>query len=128
MMKIDHIAIWVDDLEGMKNFYVKYFGCSVSAKYENQAKQFSSYFLSFGDGTRVELMHRTDIVERESNDKLGLTHLAFRLESREVVNKLTTTFAEDGFAVEGSPRVTGDGYYESMVLDPENNRLELVAE
>jgi lactoylglutathione lyase len=128
MMKIDHIAVWVKDLEKMKNFHVKYFGCTVNDRYENPTKQFSSYFLSFADGARIELMHRMDIVERGSNNKQGLTHIAFKLKSHEAVKKLTTTFAEDGFTVEGFPRVTGDGYYESVILDPENNRLELVAE
>jgi len=126
-MKIDHIAIWVNDLEEMKYFYMKYFGCTVNNKYENTGKRFSSYFLSFSEGARVELMKRHDIVVRDNSNNLGLAHLAFQVESRSVVDSMTEKFEKDGFKVEGFPRITGDGYYESVILDPENNRIELVA-
>ncbi len=123
---IDHIAIWVEDLEKMREFYCKYFDGVSNQKYENKIKGFESYFISFDGATRIELMKRKDIEERIYKEILGLAHLAFKVGSKEKVNELTEIFRKDGYKIIGEPRTTGDGYYESVILDPEGNRIELV--
>ncbi len=124
-MKIEHIAIWVKDLEGMKRFYQKYFQAKAGPIYHNPKKKFTSYFLSFEDGCRLELMHNPDLTNSDHQLRLGITHLAMSVGSKNKVDQLTTSLNEDGYKVVGEPRTTGDGYYESVVLDPENNRLEI---
>lgn len=126
-MQIDHIALWTKDLEKEKDFYAKYFDCSVNTKYENIEKNYSSYFLSFYDGTRIELMNRGDITESKSGNTFGLAHIAISVGTRDKVDNLTRQFEKDGFMVESYPRITGDGYYESVTFDPENNKIELLA-
>ena len=123
---IDHIAVWVEDLEKMREFYCKYFDGVSNQKYENKIKGFESYFISFDGATRIELMKRKDIEERIYKEILGLAHLAFKVGSKEKVNELTEIFRKDGYKIIGEPRTTGDGYYESVILDPEGNRIELV--
>ena len=127
-MKIEHIAIWTEDLEAAKEFYTKYFNMTCGEKYTNTQKRFSSYFLSFEDSsTRIELMHRLDILK--PNDKKGftngLTHFAISVGSKELVNSLTEKLRANNFIIQGEPRTTGDGYYESVVLDPEGNQIEI---
>jgi lactoylglutathione lyase len=124
-MEIDHIAIWAKDLEKEKSFYIKYFGCRAGAKYENNVKQFASYFLNFSGGTRIELMHRADISFQNKPDGFGLTHISLNVGTQDKVDQLTKALQLDGFVIESMPRTTGDGYYESVVLDPEGNRIEL---
>ncbi len=126
-MRIEHIAIWVNDLEVMKDFYTKYFNMKCSDKYENPKKRFASYFLSFDDGTRIEIMNRKDISEKISGKGIsnGFTHLAFSVGSIEKVDELTELIRNNGFKIIGGPRTTGDGYYESIVLDPEGNHIEI---
>lgn len=125
-MRIEHLAIWVRDLEGCKAFFETYFAAKANRKYENLAKGFESYFLSFESGARLELMCQKGLATREQSDEmLGLAHLAFALGSRTAVDTLTDTLRNAGFAVLDGPRVTGDGYYESVVLDGEGNRIEL---
>jgi lactoylglutathione lyase len=127
-MHIEHLAIWVNDLEGMKDFYCKYFQAKANAKYTNSQKQFQSYFLSFNAGPRLELMQMPSVPD--SNDdvyiqSIGLVHFAVSLGSKENVDELTAQLRNDGFEVLDGPRTTGDGYYESVILDPEKNRIEL---
>lgn len=127
-MRIDHLAIWVNDLEQMKEFYHCYFGASYNERYENPNKGFSSYFMEFGLGkARIELMHRADIatVLKTGSDFIGLAHFAISLGSEEMVVSLTEKFRKDGITVVGEPRTTGDGYFESVILDPEGNTIEL---
>ena len=127
-MKIEHLAIWVNNLEGMKDFYEKYFNASAGEKYHNPTKNFTSYFLSFEEGCRLELMHRPDIPINKNekiNQYLGIIHFAVCVGSKEKVNALTEKLREDGFKIQGEPRTTGDGYYESVVLDPEDNFIEI---
>lgn len=125
-MKVEHIAIWVKDLEAMKEFYIKYFNTVANEKYYNPKKSFSSYFLSFSSGSRIELMHRPDISEKLNDAvQLGLTHIAISLGSEQQVDDLTRRMQEDGISIVGKPRRTGDGYYESVVMDPEGNQIEL---
>lgn len=127
-MKIEHLAIWVKDLELMKAFYVKYFELECESKYTNVQKQFSSYFLSFKDGgARIELMHKPGIekIHGDRNLHFGFTHFAVSVGSKEQVDTLTGTLRKDGYTVKSEPRTTGDGYYESVVLDPEGNEVEI---
>ena len=127
-MRIEHIAIWCQDLEKMKDFYMKYFQMSSSEKYTNPIKRFNSYFLAFpGEKTRLELMHREDVTEflLERTQMIGLTHISISVGGKEKVNEMTEQFRNDGFKIMGEPRTTGDGYYESVILDPENNQIEI---
>ena len=159
-MKIEHVAIWVRDIDKVCEFYRKYFGGVVHPIYHNPAKQFTSRFITFDDGARLEVMHRPDIcVERnvgtvemfhvkhaiasvatgcshtgmtehehvghEVSQHLGFTHLSFSVGSKEKVDRLTQQMSSEGTPIVGQPRTTGDGYYESVVLDPEGNRIEI---
>ena len=130
LMKIDHLAIWTENLEATKDFYVKYFDMLCSEKYTNEVKRFTSYFLSFKDSsTKLELMHRPDI-EADGNTKgltQGITHFAISVGSNEVVNSLTEKLRAGMHTIQSEPRTTGDGYYESVVLDPEGNLVEITA-
>jgi len=124
-MRLDHLALWVSDLELMRSFYVKYLGGKANDLYTNKTKQFTSYFISFDTDCRLELMHKPNMVQVRNAEQIGLTHMAFSLGSRAEVDRLTGVLRNDGFQIVGEPRVTGDGYYESVALDPEGNRLEL---
>ncbi|UHO37621.1 VOC family protein [Chryseobacterium capnotolerans] len=129
-MKIEHIAVWVKDLEKTRTFYQKYFGATSNEKYVNPVKNFESYFLSFDNGCRLEIMTRADIKESENfyeSQQFGIIHFAFSAGSKEKVNELTEVLRNDGYTIAGEPRTTGDGYYESVILDPENNIIEIVA-
>ena len=190
-MKIEHVAIWAKDIDKVCEFYRKYFGGVVQPLYHNPAKQFTSRFVTFEDGARLEIMHRPDIdvwtvtslqsnTHRSANEKmraffrfltsdvfhvkqsiasvatgrlrtgmtehetvghkvskqlqtekdqhaehLGFTHVSFSVGSKEKVDHLTQQMSDDGITIVGQPRTTGDGYYESVVLDPEGNRIEI---
>lgn len=169
-MKIEHVAIWVKDIDRVCEFYRKYFGGVVQPLYHNPVKQFTSRFITFEDGARLEVMHRPDIdsndvetltesnvgsnvgtaemfhvkplqgecsdhtcmgiaepkeVGHEVSQHLGFTHLSFSVGSKEKVDSLTQQMSDDGITIVGQPRTTGDGYYESVVLDPEGNRIEI---
>lgn len=127
-MKIEHLAIWVENLEAMKLFYEKYFNAKAGVKYHNPKKNFTSYFLSFEEGCRLELMNKP-VVPSNQNDPLaeyiGIIHFAISVGSRDKVDDLTEELRKNGIQIVGEPRQTGDGYYESVVLDPENNRIEI---
>ncbi len=127
-MHIEHLAIWVKDIEKMKTFYCRYFNAVAGDKYINEKKQFQSYFLSFEKGPRLELMQMTGVPE-SANDIYkqftGLIHFAVSVGSEEKVNTLTQELVKDGYELIDGPRWTGDGYYESVVLDPEQNRIEI---
>ncbi len=126
-MKIEHVAIWVKDIDKVCEFYQKYFGGEVQPLYHNPDKQFTSRFVTFEDGARLEVMHRPDIGHEVSqqSEHLGFTHLSFSVGSKEEVDCLTQRMSAEGVPVVGQPRTTGDGYYESVVLDPEGNRIEI---
>ena len=128
-MKIDHIAIWVKNLEEMKLFYEKYFGMKSGEKYTNAAKGYSSYFLSFNCGARIELMFRTDITNFPEKTQVffGFAHLAIQVGGKENVSSLTKRLEIDGYKVVSQPRTTGDGYFESVVEDTEGNLIEICA-
>lgn len=127
-IKIEHIAIWTKELEKTKDFYVKYFDMLCGKKYHNPVKKFTSYFLSFrNSNVRIELMHRPDILEHTGKKGItnGLTHFAISVGHKEAVDSLTERLRADNFIIESEPRTTGDGYYESVVLDPEGNLVEI---
>lgn len=129
-MRIDHIAIWTYNLEGLRNFYMHYFDASSSVAYHNHSKEFQSYFLTFDGDCRIELMEMPNI-SKSKHDPLkqysGITHFAIKVGSIGKVKDLTEELRKDGFKVVSEPRVTGDGYYESAILDPDGNRIEIVA-
>lgn len=130
---IEHIGLYVFDLEGMKDFYIENFGACASEKYENQAKGFESYFLTFSSGARLELMRSAQDAAQDTKTEngpahsadTGYAHLALSVGSTEAVDRLTAELASRGFTVISQPRRTGDGYYESIIADPEGNRIEI---
>jgi lactoylglutathione lyase len=130
-MIIDHIAIWTNQIEKMKDYYVRYFNGTANKKYRYNENQFESYFVSFKSGARIELMHKpgipgnlNDSVEKQY---LGLIHLAFGVQNMDLVNQKLTELAKDGHKILRGPRKTGDGYWEFETLDPDNNRIEVSA-
>jgi lactoylglutathione lyase len=127
-MRIEHVAFWVDNLETMCKFYSDYFSAVCGEKYVNPKKGYSSYFLKFPDGeSRIELMSRLDIVDApyKRGFMKGIAHMAFSVGNKEKVDNLTERLRGDNFVIESEPRTTGDGYYESVVLDPEGNYIEI---
>ncbi|MFP7254687.1 glyoxalase/bleomycin resistance/extradiol dioxygenase family protein [Virgibacillus sp. 7505] len=124
-MKIEHVAIWVKDIERMKEFYTHYFGAESNSLYVNEKKGFASYFLTFSSGTRLEIMKKVGVNEPALPEQLGWAHVAFSVGSKEEVDRLTENIRVDGYTVSGNPRTTGDGYYESVIEDPEGNVIEI---
>jgi len=128
MAQIEHAALWTSDLEQAREFYETYFGAEAGTRYRNEKKDFTSYFLSFDSGARLELMHTSDLEEAsasEGTELEGYDHLALSVGSEAEVDRRTRTLRRDGYEVVGEPRRTGDGYYESVVLDPDGNRVEI---
>lgn len=126
-MRIEHIAMYVNDLEATKDFFVKFFDASANTKYHNKKTGLETYFLSFKDSTRLEIMTRPDLVSSEKPlMKTGYIHLAFSVGSKEKVDALTNQLEQDGYKIVSGPRTTGDGYYESCILGPEGNQIEII--
>lgn len=127
MMKIEHIAMYVQDLEKTKEFFVKYFAAKSNAMYHNPNTDFKSYFLSFDDGARLEIMQKPGVeAQTENQMRTGFIHMAISVGSKEQVDKLTETLKQDGYMVTSGPRTTGDGYYESCVVAVEGNLIEIM--
>ncbi|MCR5834678.1 MAG: VOC family protein [Selenomonadaceae bacterium] len=127
-MKIQHVAIYVHDMEGEKDFFVKYFGAKASEKYHNFKSGFSSYFLSFDDGAILEIMQRPTMEDLTKGTwRTGWHHIAIEVGGRKDVDDLTRRIQEDGYSIVSGARTTGDGYYESSVLDNEGNSIEIIA-
>lgn len=125
-MKIEHIALYVNNLEAAKNFFVTYLGASCNDGYHNKTTDFRSFFLSFEDGARLEIMNKPGMTDPEKElNRTGYIHIAFSLGSKEKVDELTARLKADGFQVVSGPRTTGDGYYESCVVAIEGNQIEL---
>ena len=125
-MKIDHIALYVNDLEGAKAFFEAYFEAVSNDGYHNRETDFRSYFLTFSDGSRLEIMTKPDLTDSGNLlDRFGYAHMAFSVGSRDAVDELTTRLDAGGFPTLSGPRITGDGYYESSVLGFEGNILEI---
>lgn len=125
-MKIDHIALYVNDLDGAKRFFETYFQAASNGGYRNEKTDFRSYFLTFSDGSRLEIMTKPDLTDSGNLlDRFGYAHIAFSVGSREAVDELTARLNAGGYPAVSGPRVTGDGYYESSVLGFEGNILEI---
>jgi lactoylglutathione lyase len=126
-MRIEHVGVWVRDIDVVAAFYAKYFGARVGTLYQNPRKGFESRFLAFDSGARLEIMKRGDVGERALAEQLGLAHVALTVGDEAHVDALAARFIADGMAPESGPRRTGDGYYECVVRDPEGNRVEIAA-
>jgi lactoylglutathione lyase len=130
-MTLEHVAIWTNNLELLKDYYLKYFGGIANNKYTNELKRFESYFITFESGARLELMTKPGVPNNQ-NDTIttqhqGIIHLAFSVESMQRVEEKARQLEADGYKIVSGPRKTGDGYYEFETLDPDNNRLEVTA-
>ena len=125
-MLIEHIAMYVNDLESAKDFFIKYFGGKSNDCYHNKTTGFRSYFISFDNGARLELMNKPDVINKDSStEQTGYTHIAFSVGSKEKVDELTDSFKSEGYTIRSSPRNTGDGYYESCIVAIEGNLIEI---
>lgn len=125
-MKVEHIALYVEDLEAARVFFMKYLGADSNAGYHNQKTDFRSYFLTFDDGARLELMHKPDMTDMpKTPSRTGYAHIAFGVGSRERVDALTAELRAAGYEVVSGPRITGDGYYESCIAVIEGNLIEI---
>ncbi|MCC5894160.1 MAG: VOC family protein [Alkalibacterium sp.] len=126
-MRIEHIGLWTKDLEKMKDFYQRYFHVTSGEQYHNSSKKFTSYFLTFDSGSRLELMHREDI-SKPATEGFGYAHLALAVGNKSKVDDLVSRLTSDGYELINGPRTTGDGYYEAVIEDPEGNLIELMAD
>ncbi len=125
-MRVEHIAMYVNELEQARDFFVKYFNAVSNDGYHNQTTNFRSYFLSFEDGARLEIMNKPGMSDGEKElARTGYIHIAFSVGSREAVDELTERLQKDGFHVISGPRTTGDGYYESCIVGIEGNQIEI---
>lgn len=125
-MRIEHVAMYVENLEAVKDFFTTYFGAVSNEGYHNRNTDFRSYFLTFDDGARLEIMNRPDMQKGEKPlAGTGYIHVAFSIGSREKVDEMTERLRQDGFTIISGPRTTGDGYYESCVIDLEGNQIEI---
>lgn len=126
-MQLTHVALWTNDLERLRSFYVTYFGGKSHEKYTNPKKGFASYFVTFESGSSLEIMQRNDISDIYTREHIGLAHIAFLVPSRAEVHRQIDRLRSDGYTISGEPRLTGDGYYEGAVLDPDGTPVEIVA-
>lgn len=125
-MKVEHIALYVNDLEAAKNFFIKYFNASSNKIYHNPTTNFRSYFLSFDNGARLELMNKPEMLDLPKDfNRSGYAHIAFSVGSKEKVDLLTKRLRDEGYEIISGPRTTGDGYYESSVVGIEQNQIEI---
>ncbi|MGL6015096.1 MAG: VOC family protein [Selenomonadaceae bacterium] len=125
-MKLDHLAMYVEDLEGAKEFFIRFFAAETNEEYYNPQTGLRTYFLSFTGGSRLEIMTRPGLLPGGQEQFFtGYTHLAFSAGSRDRVDQLTKELAENGYEVLSGPRLTGDGYYESCICGPEGNQIEI---
>ena len=125
-MRIEHIAMYVNDLEKAKDFFIQYFDAKANDGYHNKTTDFRSYFLTFEDGARLEIMNKQNMADEEKSlARTGYVHIAFSLGSKEAVDALTGRLKKDGYHVISGPRTTGDGYYESCIVGIEGNQIEI---
>lgn len=125
-MRIEHIAMYVNDLDAARNFFVRYFNAKTNEGYHNITTDFCSYFLSFEDGARLEIMKKPVMEDcQKTLSRTGYVHIAFSLGSKEAVDTLTDVLKHDGYDVISGPRTTGDGYYESCIIGIEGNQIEI---
>ena len=125
-MKLEHVAMFVNDLESARDFFVKYLGGRSNDGYHNPKTDFRSFFISFDDGARLEIMNKPGMSDIEKPlNRTGYVHLAFSVGSKEKVDELTDRLIKDGYELISGPRYTGDGYYESCVVAVEGNQVEI---
>ena len=124
-MKIEHVAVWVRDLEQAKGFYQTYFGAVPNEKYISASREFESYFLCFESDSRLEIMWSPEVSKINDQKHLGFAHIAISVGSEDEVVSLTNRLRKAGFTIKSEPRQTGDGYFESVVLDPDGNPIEI---
>lgn len=125
-MHIEHIAMYVNELEKTKDFFIKYFHAKSNDGYHNKTTDFRSYFLTFDNGARLEIMNKPDMTDTEKSlARTGYVHIAFSLGSKQAVDNLTESLRADGYHVISGPRTTGDGYYESCIIGIEGNQIEI---
>ena len=125
-MKIEHVALYVNDLEKTRDFFIKYFNAKSNEGYHNPVKKFRSYFLTFGGEARLEIMNKAVMSDLAKDlDRTGFAHISFSVGNKSKVDELTERLKNDGYKVISGPRVTGDGYYESCIVDLEGNQIEI---
>ena len=125
-MKLEHVAMYVNDLEAMRTFFMRYFNATSNEMYHNPRTGLRTYFLSFDNGARLEIMSRPDTVTCDhGNMRTGYAHISFGMRSKKEVDRLTETLRNDGYSVVSGPRTTGDGYYESCIEGPEGCLIEI---
>ncbi len=125
-MKIEHVALYVNDLENAKDFFLKYFNAKSNQGYHNKTTHFRSYFLTFDDGARLEIMNKPNMSDKDKYlNRTGYIHIAISVGSKETIDSLTDRLKKDGFEVVSEPRITGDGYYESCIVGFEGNQIEI---
>lgn len=125
-MRIEHIAMYVNELDVVRDFFVKYFNAKSNKGYHNKTTDFRSYFLNFDDGVRLEIMNKPIMEDSEKTlARTGYVHIAFSLGSKAAVDSLTEILKHDGYDVISGPRTTGDGYYESCIVGIEGNQIEI---
>jgi len=128
-MILEHAAIWTDNLERLKDFYVQFLDGQSGEKYVNPKKSSESYFITFGHGARLELMTKPNLPENQNDtihsQHIGIIHLAFETATKKEVDEKARLFESNGFEILDGPRTTGDGYYEFVSLDPDKNRIEI---
>jgi lactoylglutathione lyase len=125
-MRIEHVAMYVNDLETARDFFVKYLGGTSNDGYYNSKTGFKSFFITFDDGARLEIMNKPQMDDDEKKiTRTGYIHIAFSVGSKEKVDELTVVFKANGFEVLSGPRTTGDGYYESCIVGIEGNQIEI---
>lgn len=126
MIGFSHLAIYVFDLEGMKNFFIRFFSAHSNAMYHNPKTGLKTYFLTFPDGSRIEIMNRPDVSAGSENQyRAGYSHIAFSVGGKKEVDEITRKLNKNGFPVLSGPIVTGDGFYESSISGPEGNIIEI---
>ena len=125
-MRLEHVAIYVKELESVRDFFIRYLGGHANDGYHNPHTGFRSYFIAFDDGARIECMTKSEMDDQEKTlNRTGYAHIAFSVGSKEKVDALTEELKGAGYTVVSGPRTTGDGYYESCIVAIEGNQIEL---
>lgn len=127
-VRVEHVGLWVRDIDAVAAFYERYLGARIGDLYSNPRKRFESRFLEFAGGARLEIMRRADVDGRMKDEQLGFAHVAIAIGDETAVDALAARLVADGQPPLDGPRRTGDGYYECVVRDPEGNRVEIMAQ